>query len=351
MNFWQNPFYFSILLVSVLTGGLLLLMGLRRRREPARTTAVRTRTPLWLKAIRLLGFALLCFMVIGGGVMAFITYQSMLVDTAPAHHPVTRLADMTLPVEDVQFSGGDDLTLAGWFVPPANEATIILLHGYSSDRRAVLWHAEQLVSAGYGVLLYDERATGESEGERRSQGWEDPVDVGGALTYLNGRTDVNPNKIGIAGCSIGGQVALQGAAYYPQIGAVWADGPSFIRAADAPPPDNWLMALIYVAGYLGDWMYTQRLDMAAPPAMIDIIGGIAPRPITLVAGGVPHPLYGPESQFVGRFASYAGENVEMWVIDQSFHCNGPEVVTEEYGRRLIAFFDAALAPIPPAAVP
>ena len=346
MNFWQNPFYFSILLVSVVTVGLLLLLGLRQRQKGQRTTAVRSTSPLWLKIIRLLGFALLSFVLMAGGVMAFITYQSMLVDTAPAHHPVIRPAEMTLPVEDVQFSGGDDLTLAGWFVPPANEATIILLHGYSADRTAMLWHAEQLVNAGYGVLLYDERASGESEGERRSQGWEDPVDVGGALAYLNGRADVNPDKIGIAGCSIGGQIALQGAAYYPQIGAVWADGPSFIRAIDAPRPNNWVMALIYVASYMGDWMYTQRLDMAAPPAMIDIIGDIAPRPITLVAGGVPHPLYGPESQFVGRFAAYAGDSAEMWVINKSFHCNGPEVATEEYGRRLLAFFDVALAPNP-----
>jgi len=344
MSFWQNPYYISILLVGALTVGLLLLMGLRVRGKGKRETAVQSPSPLWLKASRLLGFALLSFVVIGGGVMAFITYQSMLKDTAPARHPVARPADMTLPVEDVRFSGGDDLALAGWFVPPANEATIILLHGYGGDRTAMLWHAAQLVNAGYGVLLYDERASGESEGERRSQGWEDPADVGGALAYLNGRADVNPDKIGIAGCSIGAQIALQGAAYYPQIGAVWADGPSFIRAADAPRPNTWIMALIYVAGYLGDWMYTQRLDMAAPRAMIDIIGDIAPRPITLVAGGLPLPVYGPESQFVSRFASYAGENVEMWVIDQSFHCNGPEVAAEEYGRRLVAFFDAALAP-------
>jgi len=67
--------------------------------------------------------------------------------------------------------------MAGWFIPSRNYATIILLHGYGGSRTAMIWHAEQLVEAGYGVLMYDERASGKSEGTHRSYGWEDTRDL------------------------------------------------------------------------------------------------------------------------------------------------------------------------------
>ena len=82
------------------------------------------------------------------------------------------------------FTGGDGVTLAGWFAPPENGATIILLHGYGGNRLGMRWHAEVLVEAGYGVLMYDERASGESGGTVRSFGWQDGADVGGAVEYL-----------------------------------------------------------------------------------------------------------------------------------------------------------------------
>ena len=176
--------------------------------------------------LRLIGFTLLTILLLVGGVMAFIAYQSTVDDTAPAPSQVEIPLDLSFEAVSVSFTGGDGLKMAGWFVPPQNGATIILLHGYGGNRTGMLWHAGILAEAGYGLLMYDERASGESEGEHRSYGWEDPADVSGALDYLSSLPNVDPGKIGIAGCSIGGQIALQGAAHYPQIGAVWADGPS-----------------------------------------------------------------------------------------------------------------------------
>ena len=294
-----------------------------------------------LYVLRLVGFAIGSFVVIGGSVLVYKDYQATVEELAPAPSQVEIPKDLPFEVQEVAFTGGDGLTMAGWFVPPQDGATIILLHGYGGNRTAMIWHAQVLTKAGYGVLMYDERASGESEGTHRSYGWQDPADVGGALAYLNRRPEVKPGRMGIAGCSIGGQIALQGAAYYPDIGAVWADGSSGVRAVDNPPPANWATGIVFISNYVIDWMFTQRLGVEAPPPMIEIIGKIAPRPIMLVGGGTPHPYFGSEAPRVERFAAHAGDNADTWIIPEAHHCDGPLRRPEEYSARMVSFFNTA----------
>jgi pimeloyl-ACP methyl ester carboxylesterase len=263
------------------------------------------------------------------------------IETAPTPSQVNIPADLGFEVQEVVFEGGDGLKMAGWFSPSHNGATVILLHGYSGNRTGMIWHARQLTAAGYGVLMYDERASGESEGTHRSYGWEDPRDVGGAVAYLSMQTDEVENGIGILGCSMGAQIALQGAAYHPQIGAAWADGPSTIRAQDVNVRLNPFTALLVAGNYTLDWVYQIRLDMDAPAPMIEIIDDIAPRPIMIVAGGSPSSVIGSEGEFMQTYIDHAGENAEMWVIPEAHHCDGPLQRPEEYAQRMIAFFDDA----------
>ncbi|MFN2152755.1 MAG: acyl-CoA thioester hydrolase/BAAT C-terminal domain-containing protein, partial [Anaerolineales bacterium] len=166
-------------------------------------------------------------------------------------------------------------------------------------------------------------------------------DVGGAVTFLNSRSEVDPAKIGIGGCSIGAQIALQGAAYHPEIKAVWADGAAIIRAADNVRPKNPIMWLVNMGNYMIDWQYQRVLEIEAPPAMIEIIGEIAPRPIVLVAGGIERPFLGSEARYAHHYAQFAGDNAEVWVIDEAYHCDGPVQRPDEYAERMIQFFDAA----------
>jgi pimeloyl-ACP methyl ester carboxylesterase len=274
-------------------------------------------------------------------IMVYRNWISLQADTVPAPSQVEIPANLPFEVEEVTFLSEDGLRIAGWYVPPENGALVILLHGYGGNRTAMIWHAEQLTGAGYGVLMYDERASGESEGEYRSYGWEDPRDVGGALEFLNARADVDPDRIGIAGCSIGGQIALQGAAYYPQIEAVWADGASAIRAQDINKPTNPIFALLVVANYMADWMFEVKLDIDAPAPMIEIIDDIAPRPIMLVGGGTPMPFTGSEGDHLKLYKQYAGDNAELWVIPEAIHCDGPGRRPEEYATKMVEFFDTA----------
>ncbi|MBN2387065.1 MAG: alpha/beta fold hydrolase [Anaerolineales bacterium] len=294
-----------------------------------------------LYTLRLVGFAIVSLVVVFFCVTVFVSYQGAMQDMEPAPSQVEAPADLPFTLEEVTFQGEEDLTLAGWYVPPQNGATVILLHGYGGNRTQMLWQAEVLVNAGYGVLLYDERASGESEGDHRSFGWEDPADVAGALDHLNALPETDPGRIGIAGCSIGGQIALQGAVYSPQIGAVWADGPSGITTRDLRGPRNWFTLIGTPANYMVDWFTANALDRELPRALIDIIGEIEPRPVMLVAGGTEKPLIGAESMRVEYYAEHAGLHTQVWIIPEATHCDGPIQRPEEYAARMVDFFDAA----------
>lgn len=294
-----------------------------------------------LYALRLFGFlaatlvAVILFVMIERNILAVIT------ETVPRPSEVTVPANLGFGVEEVIFESEDGLTIAGWHVPSQNGATIILLHGYGGNRTGTLWYARQLIPAGYGVLMYDERASGESEGTYRSYGWEDTRDTSGAIQFLFEKAGAD-EKIGILGCSTGADIALRSAAYFPELGAVWADGASSIRAQDLPSPTNPLIALLVAGNYTLDWMYTVKLDIEPPEPLIYIIDDIAPRPVILVGGGTPRPLFGSEAEmYTLRFAELAGPNAEAWIIPEATHCNGPRLRPEEYAARMLAFFDDA----------
>jgi hypothetical protein len=75
--------------------------------------------------------------------------------------------------------------------------------------------------------------------------------------------------------------------------------------------------------------------------MVEIIGRINPRPIMLVGGGTARPYLESEAPRMARYAEYAGPNAGVWIIDEAYHCDGPERRPQEYAGRLVDFFDEA----------
>jgi pimeloyl-ACP methyl ester carboxylesterase len=345
-----KDFWGELVLLAVSCSALILLIHIRLRKAvvkmPLQKEAVHQTTAQKIGqaigyVLRLTGFAALSLLLATLAIMIYRVYYVVKEDTAPAPSQVEMPASLSFTVQEVQFLSEGDVKIAGWFVPSKNSVTIILLHGYGSNRTAMLWHAQQLVDAGYGVLMYDERASGESGGTHRSYGWEDPRDVDEALKFLKNKYRADANQVGIAGCSMGGQIALQSAAYNTEIAAVWADGPAIVRAQDIPPQRNILMQLVVAGNYITDQASAMKLGMDPPSPLIEIIDDIAPRPIMLVGGGMSRPLYGNEGAFMLYYARYAGNNAETWIIPEAYHCDGPVLRPEEYATRMIKFFNSA----------
>ena len=89
-----------------------------------------------------------------------------------------------LDYQDVTLETSDGVSLAAWYVPSANRAAIVLLHGAGSTRSNVLDQAAVLAEAGFGVLMVDARGHGDSGGHAMDFGWHGDADITAATAYL-----------------------------------------------------------------------------------------------------------------------------------------------------------------------
>lgn len=112
---------------------------------------------------------------------------------------------------DITFNTEDGTTLAGWFFAAAGvdgpAPTVIMCHGFSATKEMHLdGFAKTFQAAGMNVIVYDNRNLGDSGGTPRGE--IDPEqqirDFRDAITYAQGRADVDPDRIGAWGSSYSG---------------------------------------------------------------------------------------------------------------------------------------------------
>lgn len=86
--------------------------------------------------------------------------------------------------------------------------------GGSMDNNVVIGLCDGLVRSGIAALRFNYRGIGLSEGSTNADG-QDAQDAVSALHYLGERSEVDETRLGIAGYSFGGRVALRVAATQP----------------------------------------------------------------------------------------------------------------------------------------
>ena len=251
-------------------------------------------------------------------------------------------ADLGFEYQDVRFRSSDGIELAGWWIPSQNGAAVILLHGNGGDRTGMLSRAEFLAQAGFGVLLYDQRACGESQGELRSYGWLDAPDLLAAVEFVQGLPGVDAQRVGVLGVSLGAQIAIRAAAQTPGIQAVVADGTAIAVATDVPPARSLKEVFYRIPGYLMDWGQSLKTGIAPPEGVVPSISKIAPRSVLLIATGNAAPI--PDWElYMGQYLyAAAGEPKELWEIPEARHTAGLAFRPEEYRQRVLEFFRKSL---------
>jgi pimeloyl-ACP methyl ester carboxylesterase len=181
----------------------------------------------WVRfgAFLLAGLAVVLYAIVCG-------YMALLL-TRPTRTPFIHFpAQFGLESESVEFtSRGDGIALRGWLLPaaggPSQRRPVIMVHGKGTDRQAGpgdgnLAIAAPLVRAGYTVLVFDLRGSGESGGERFTLGAQEVRDVEGALDYLRQR-GLASDGVSLVGFSMGGATALLTALDEPAVRAVAED--------------------------------------------------------------------------------------------------------------------------------
>ena len=242
--------------------------------------------------------------------------------------------DLGADFEDVSFTTGDGLELTGWYVPSENRAAVIAFPGRKGPQR----QTRMLVRHGYGVLLFDRRGEGDSEGDPNAVGWAGDRDIKAAIAFLRERPDVDADRIGGIGLSVGGELMLETAAETDALNAVVSEGAGIRSAREAselPGGGKWLALPIWGGITAGTAVFSNH---APPPNLNDVVERISPRPVFFIyaAGG-----QGGE-ELSQDFYESAGEPKDVWKVPEGGHVGGAEALPGEYERRMIAFFDEAL---------
>jgi uncharacterized protein len=256
----------------------------------------------------------------------------VLTHAARAFVPADRVG---APHEEVSFTTSDGLRLRGWYVPSRNGAAVIAFPGRKGSQKP----ARLLARHGYGVLLFDRRGEGRSEGDPNAWGWAGYRDVNAAVRFLQRRPDVQRERIGGIGLSVGGEMMLEAAARSRGLKAVVSEGAgerSVREMLDITRSDKWLSITSYAALTAGIAVFSNHTP---PPSLKDLVGRIAPTPVFFIYG--EHGQDG-ERNLNPTYYAAAGEPKALWEVRGSGHVGGITAQPQEYERRIVAFFDQAL---------
>ena len=120
-------------------------------------------------------------------VLFTFAYSYVITHMARAHVPT---ADLGAPYEEVEFTTSDGLRLKGWYIESKNGAAVISFPGRAGSQS----RAKMLADHGYGVLLFDRRGEGLSEGDPNLLGWQGERDIHAAVRFLQKPTRRRPDR-------------------------------------------------------------------------------------------------------------------------------------------------------------
>lgn len=196
--------------------------------------------------------AIRIFLIIASAVAAVIGgiawFFSRLI-LSPPRLPVQLPKSTDVPIEQIEFPAAQDgLRISGWLMPQARgeqAPVMILLHGWpwnrlgedrqdftkqllKAERVDILSLAHSFHAEGYAVLMFDLRNHGQSASAPGGMtfGLTESFDLLGAIDYLEKRSDVDMDQIGVTGFSMGANAVLFSLARTEKIKAAVAVQPT-----------------------------------------------------------------------------------------------------------------------------
>jgi uncharacterized protein len=176
---------------------------------------------------------------------------------------------------------------------------------------------------------------GLDNGSENNYGWDWAKDIAGALAFLHGREDVDPGRIGALGLSTGADVLIEVAAKRRDVAALVTDG-----AAAGSFEDGQRLSGTSLETPIGWTMFTtiRVLSGDAPgPPLEDMIARVRAPTLMISAGEQV------ERDYNVLYERAASGPVEHWNLPSAQHTRAIREHPEEYERRVVSFFDAALA--------
>jgi hypothetical protein len=247
------------------------------------------------------------------------------------HKFATPVGSFVIPHEAVSFRTSDGLLLSGWYVPSRNGAAIVIVHGGGGDRDGDRTHAAMLARAGYGILLYDARGRGQSQGAPDAYGWTWGRDVDAAISWLERRRDVKDGRIGALGLSTGADVLIESAARRHDIRAVVADGATTRSISDAAKVVHG-GGLLSIPFWWTQYTAAETFEGASPGPPLATLAAHLHTRILFIASN-----WSVERSASTIYARAADQPGDLWDVD-SGHTQGLRDHPRQYTERVLSFF-------------
>ncbi len=233
---------------------------------------------------------------------------------------------------------------------PAGARWIVMVHGFGTNRTnpaaSALGLVRDLACRGFGILMFDLRACGESGGERSSVGYFERLDLLGALDFLVSM-GVDRTRIGVHGVSLGAAVALMACANPGTAAAVVADS-SFadlsFRMREGMTGGRRFLGL-FMPGMLLAARYLFGLDVKEVSPARDIASSDTPALIVHGEDDTMVPVR--HARILGRAVGADPDSPTgrsgVWIVPGAGHVQGYRMRRTEYVDRVAGFFDRHLA--------
>ncbi|MGZ0085499.1 alpha/beta hydrolase [Caldibacillus thermoamylovorans] len=248
--------------------------------------------------------------------------------------------DYGMAYESATFTSKDGKTaLKGWIIPPTRAAkmTVIFAHGYGNNRVQenvpFLPIAKRLVAEGYRVILFDFRASGESEGDMITIGVKEKDDLLGVIDYAK---EHFREPIALYGVSMGAATSILAAAEDSDVRGVIADSPF----SDL---ESYLRANMPVWTHLPNVPFTY-LILAIVPALADLdlgvsspihaVDRVAPRPILFIHSKDDRSI--PYKESVKLYNTHP-DAFQLWLTEKADHVKSFSLYGDEYIERVLTF--------------
>jgi hypothetical protein len=175
-------------------------------------------------------------------------------------------------------------------------------------------------------------------------GWYGEADGAAALDFLAQRPEVEPDRLGLVGLSMGGEEAIGAAGADDRVAAVVAEGATARVAADKG----------YLAAYGTRGAVQQRIDRVTFWLAGLLSGAPEPRPLresVAVAAARPHPTQfllvtagdEPDEALAANFVRDGADHVvETWSVPSSGHVQGLATDPAGWEERVVGFLDSVL---------
>ncbi len=216
------------------------------------------------------------------------------------------------------------------------KATIILLHGFRSQKEQ--WHqtALWLNQKGYNAVALDLRGHGQSEGEYCSFGYYEKKDVSTLINFLQTKSLQEP--FGIWGHSLGGAVALQTMANdnrikFGIIESSYADFPEIVK-------DYANYYVPFAPDFLNNWWLSLAADKARFP-----IEAISPlkaakqinQPVLMIHGLSDKKINANNTRRIYKVLKSKDKNIIL--VPKADHYNVHQIGGEWFYKEVAIFLD------------